>query len=170
MDIKNTLSKASAALLKDNIAFALIGGFALAAHGVVRATEDIDLLVDGNMKELVKKNLQKSGFKIRHESPEVLHLSGPGQLNILFANRKPTQDMLRRAEKIGEFPVLVVTVEDIIGLKIQAYKNDPKREFQDKADIQSLLEKKKNLNFELIKKYADLFDEWNFIQGLRDKL
>ena len=29
--------------------------------------------------------------------------------------------------------------EDLIGLKIQAYKKDPSREFQDKADILSLL-------------------------------
>ena len=68
------------------------------------------------------------------------------------------------------FPVPVVLIEDLIGLKIQAYKNDSKREFQDKADIQSLLDKYPNLNFDKIKEYADLFSEWNFINELRNKL
>lgn len=35
--------------------------------------------------------------------------------------------------------VKVLETHDLIGLKIQAYKNDPDRELQDKADIQFLL-------------------------------
>lgn len=99
-----------------------------------------------------------------------MHFSEAGQLNTLLANRDATLDMLKRAKRINDFPVPVVSAENIIGLKIQAYKNDPKHEFQDKADIQFLLGTVENLNFNLIKKYADLFEEWDFISTLRKKI
>ena len=168
--IQDTLTKASVALSASKISYALIGGFALAAHGVVRATVDIDMLVDGHKKDQAKKVLEDAGFQTVHESNEVLQLSGLGQLDLLFANRQPTQKMLQRAQTIQDFPAPVVSAEDIIGLKIQAYKNDLKREFQDKADIQALLEKNKGLDFKLIKTYADLFNEWDFIQELRSRI
>lgn len=170
MDIQNTLSLASTALKNEKIPFALIGGFALAAHGVVRATVDIDLLIDGSKKENARLCLLKAGFKLTFENAEVMHFSGAGQLDTLLANREATLEMIRRAKPINDFPVPVIAAEDIVGLKIQAYKNDPKREFQDKADIQSLLGKVENLDFDLIKKYADLFDEWAFICELRNKI
>src|SRR5690606_38628291 len=98
-----------------------------------------------------------------------LHLSGDGQLDVLFANRPLSQKMIRRALPMNSFPVPVVSAEDIIGLKIQAYKNDSKREFQDKADIQSLIDSVENLDFKLIKEYADLFNEWVCIEELRSQ-
>lgn len=170
MDIQDTLTKASNALAGAAIDFALIGGFALAAHGVVRATQDIDLLVDGIAKDKVKKALQTAGFNVVYESEEVMHLSGQGQLDILFSNRSQTKQMIKNAKKINGFPVPVVSAEGIIGLKIQAYKNDSKREFQDKADIQALLEVCDDLDLDKIKIYADLFNEWPFIEKLREKL
>ncbi len=170
MEIQDTLSLAAEALKKAHVQFALIGGFALAAHGVVRATQDIDLLTEGHKKENAKQALIAVGFKLTFENPEVMHFSGAGQLDILLANREATLDMLQRAKSINQFPVPVVSAEDIIGLKIQAYKNDPKREFQDKADIQSLLETVKNMDFSLIRKYADMFDEWDFVSELRKKI
>lgn len=170
MEIQDTLTLAAKSLKDEGIPFALIGGFALAAHGVVRATEDIDLLIVGSKRENAKRCLLTSGFKLVFENAEVLHFSGIGQLDILLANRAATQDMISRAKAINGFPVPVVAAEDIIGLKIQAYKNDSKREFQDKADIQALLEKVSNLDFNLIKKYADMFGEWRFILELQNKI
>jgi len=170
MEIQDTLSLAAEALRNEHIDFALIGGFALAAHGVVRATQDIDLLVDGGKKEATKQSLIRAGFKLAFENAEVMHFSGPGQLDTLLANRTATLDMLKRAKRINDFPVPVVSAEDLIGLKIQAYKNEPRREFQDKADIQSLLGTVDHLDFNLIKKYAELFDEWNFISELRKNI
>ena len=62
--------------------------------------------------------------------------------------------------------IYILKAEDIIGLKIQAYKNDGSRELQDKADIQKLLALP-NLDLETIKKYADLFGEWSVIEKLQ---
>ncbi len=63
-----------------------------------------------------------------------------------------------------------VRAEDLRGLKIQAYKNDNTREFQDQADIQFLISSQDNLDYDIIKKYADLFDEWEVIDEIRKKV
>lgn len=170
MSIEDTLTLASKSLQAANIEFALIGGFALVAHGVVRATVDIDFLVDGNKKKEAKECLVRAGFNVAFESEEVLQLSGKGQLDLLFANRPVSRKMLENSKIMGSFPVKVVSAEDIIGLKIQAYSNDPKREFQDKADIQALMEKNANLDYNLIRSYADLFDQWGFIEMIKARL
>ena len=47
--------------------------------------------------------------------------------------------MLKQAYLNQELNIYILKPEDIIGLKIQAYKNDAARELQDKADIQKLL-------------------------------
>jgi hypothetical protein len=170
MSIQDTLTAATDALAKEGIAFALIGGFALAAHDVVRATQDIDLLVHGDGRATASRALTEAGFEVVFENKEVSHWKGVGQLDVLWANREPTREMLTRAQKIRQFPLPVVAAEDLIGLKIQAYKNDPSREFQDKADIQSLLERGSTLDFQLIKRHADLFGEWAFIEELRKRI
>jgi DNA repair ATPase RecN len=170
MSLKDTLSTATEMLKTESIAHALIGGFALAAYGVARATQDIDLLVDGSDHQKVKQLMMTAGFKVVHESNEVLQLSGIGQLDLLFANREATQKMLATAKVFNQFPVPVVALEDLIALKIQAYVNDPKREFQDKADILALLQNNPNANYDIIKKYADLFEQWSAIEDIKTKL
>ncbi|MBK9323741.1 MAG: hypothetical protein IPM97_12500 [Bdellovibrionaceae bacterium] len=74
--------------------------------------------------------------------------------------------MLSHATQNSALGVYVVRAEDIIGLKIQAYKNDASRELQDKADIQKLLSSPQ-IDLALVKKYADLFDEWTVIEKLQ---
>lgn len=168
INLRNTLNQAHALLQKEGISHALIGGFALAVYGQHRATVDIDFLADGTKKDLIKSTFLSNGFVLKFESEEVLQFVGVGFVDILLANRPLSQEMLKQAILNQELGVYVVRPEDIIGLKIQAYKNDPSRELQDKADIQTLL-KLPNLDFILIKKYADLFQEWKTIESLRGK-
>ncbi|MGH1468881.1 MAG: hypothetical protein ACRBBP_08395 [Bdellovibrionales bacterium] len=163
MNLIESLNLVTTSLSKECIKHALIGGLALAAHGVVRATVDIDLLIDGDDKDAVKTVLFNLGFSIFHETDEILQLSGPAQLDIILANRPLSKNLLNQAKSYNDFPLPVVSAEGLIGLKIQAYKNDPKRELQDKADIQALLTQNQNLDFSKIKEYADLFNEWGFI-------
>lgn len=93
-----------------------------------------------------------------------------GYVDLLIARRPIARDILKLSNKNGPEGINFVRAEDLIGLKVQAYKNDSKREFQDKADIQFLIESQDNLDWELIKKYADLFDEWEVIDEIRKKL
>ena len=166
INLRKTLSDAHSVLEQAGVVHALIGGFALASYGQHRATSDIDLLADGTKKEIIKTELIKKGFVLKHESTEVLQFSGIGFLDILLANRPLSQEMLKRAKRNSELNIYILKPEDIIGLKIQAYKNDGTRELQDKADIQKLLALP-NLDLETIKKYADLFGEWSVIEKLQ---
>lgn len=131
-----------------------------------RATADIDLLADGTKKEIIKTELIKKGFVLKHESDEVLQFTGLGFLDVLLANRPLSQEMLKRAQLNHELNIYILKAEDIIGLKIQAYKNDASRELQDKADIQKLLALSK-IDLVEVKKYADLFGEWSAIEKLQ---
>lgn len=168
IQLRKTLQVAHETLVKNQIDHALIGGFALAFYGFHRSTVDVDFLADGQKKDQIKTSLLKAGFQLRYESAEVLQFVGIGFLDILLANRSLSQEMLKQTIQSQDLKVQVLRAEDIIGLKIQAYKNDPSREFQDKSDIQSLLQVP-NLKLELVKKYADLFSEWEEIQNIMQK-
>lgn len=168
MGLKQGLQSIHDCLSKAEINHALIGGFALAVHGNPRATGDIDLLIDEEDKKALLKALNEVGYSIRTETPEVFHFDGPVRLDILFARRPLSKRMLAEAKAEPQlFGIRVVGPEDIIGLKIQAYKNNPKRRLQDQADIQFLLERFPQLNIVRVKEYADLFGEWSTIQALR---
>jgi len=166
-NFRKIVNLAHTALDKAGITHALIGGLAMGHHGVHRATKDIDFLVDGEKKENIKQVLQACGFKFNLETQEVMHFSGEVDLDVLLANRAPTRAMLKRASFMKELDMMCLAAEDIIGLKIQAYVNNPKRVLQDKADILAIMQKNANLNWEEIKQYADLFNEWPAIETLR---
>ncbi|HKK18769.1 MAG TPA: nucleotidyl transferase AbiEii/AbiGii toxin family protein [Opitutales bacterium] len=72
--------------------------------------------------------------------------------------------MLERADRIDSgdgFSLPVVQIEDIIGLKIQASVNDPRRKSHELADIRMLLETsaemKQAIDWELLEDYLELF-------------
>lgn len=166
--IRKTLDLAQQALSSVDVDCALIGGLALSSLGVHRSTMDVDLLVEGKKKELAKQALENIGFKLFQETDEVLHFTGVGLLDLLLANREPTQNMLKQAELFKPLNIKCVKVEDIIGLKIQAYINDPKRALQDKADIDSLIQCNSDLDWDKVKFYADLFNEWSVIEEIKN--
>ncbi len=165
IELRKTLQTVKDLFTKEKIEFALIGGFALSAHGVHRATTDIDILVGGKNQDQIIKILLSSGFKLRHQTKEVAQFSGIGNLDIVFANRPLSLEMIQKSKMDSKIGVSVVSAEGLIGLKIQAYKNDPKRKLQDQADIQSLL-RTQNMDMKQLKIYADLFNAWEEIQEL----
>jgi len=166
-NIHQTLKEVHDILVNADIEHALIGGLALGNLGVHRATMDVDLLVDGDARERALQALESYGYKLHLMTDEVIHLSGDIGLDLLLANREPTRTMLKRAKVMEDFDLKALVAEDIIGLKIQAYKNNPKRELRDKADIAAIMEKNRKMDWDLIKSYADIFSEWSTIEDLR---
>ncbi len=166
--IRDTLIQAHRALTDAGIDHALIGGLALGALGVHRATLDADLLVPGSERAAAVESLAAAGFVLRGETPETLHFAGYGALDLLLANRPPTREMLAQATLVAPLGVKCLRAEDIIGLKIQAYVNNPRRALQDQADIAALIERHRDLDWERIKRYADLFSEWPTLARLRE--
>ena len=64
-------------------------------------------------------------------------------------------------------PINILIVDDHPFI-IQAYKNAPHRALQDKADIQFIISQVSDLNWDKIKSYADLFNEWEVICEIKN--
>ena len=148
--------------------YALIGGFAMALHGVQRATMDLDfilLLEDMGKADAI---LTRHGYRRAFRSENVSHYTSPddawGRIDILHAFRRPSLGMLARADlvDVGEaLRLRVVQIEDLVGLKVQAAVNDPARAEDDWHDIRLLLrtagEQRVTLDWELVADYLQIF-------------
>ena len=121
-------------------------------------------------EEKIKTIFTANGFRLVHESIEVLQFSGIGNVDIILARRPISKKILADANPDGPEQINFVKCEDLIGLKIQAYANDSSRELQDKADIQFLIENVKELDWDKIKNYADLFNQLEVINDIKNKI
>lgn len=161
------------------VRYALIGGFAMALRGVQRATIDLDFIL--MMQDLEKADLifKEVGYEKGFCSENVSHYTSKdlelGRIDIIHAFRGPTLGMLKRADRLEIEPgyaLPVVQVEDIIGLKVQASVNDPRRVAGDWADIRMMLETCSatgtQIDWPLLEDYLDIFDLGSRIGELKD--
>lgn len=163
MDLRTVLLELHAALDAEGIAHALIGGLALAAHNAARATVDLDFVAEGARATDVDRVLQEHGYAALHRNQDVgNYLSEDpvrGRVDFLFVKRPKGLAILVRAvpcDVLGA-RVRVVDASDLIGLKVQAYVNDPTRGSQDLADIEKLLRNAK-IDANRVRDYFRLFD------------
>ncbi len=160
------------------IRYALIGGLAMAARGVQRATLDADFILLLDDLERADAILNSLGYRREFHSENVSHYVAPdpalGRIDLLHAFRRPALGMLDRAERLEllpGLPVPVVAIEDLVGLKIQAAANDPARHRSDWNDIEQLVEhagrNRIALDWELLADYLALFDLPHKLPALR---
>ena len=147
---------------------ALIGAFGMSAHGYQRATNDIDYLVDGDFRPQIESEFKKKGFRLFNSSDDVIQFEGPGSVDIIFARRPMSKEMLGRNNLTSILEIPVLAAEDIIGLKIQALTNEPRRKFKELGDIQALCQIKKLVDWDRIQKYAELFNAWDIISEIKN--
>jgi len=149
--------------------FALIGGLALASHKVVRGTQDIDLLVAAVDAERIAGAFLGLQFQCLHRSPEAANfLRGDERVDFLFASRPIALRLLADAPELTTAfgAMRVVSAEGIIGLKLQAFVNNPRRT-QDLEDIRALLRANRGaLNLGEIAEYFRLFERESLLEGL----
>jgi hypothetical protein len=163
MDLRSVLLELHAALDAAGIEHALIGGLALAAHGAGRATGDLDFLADGARDTDVDRVLGALGFRPLHRTPDVGNYIADdpvrGRVDFLFVRRPKGRAILARAEPVEVLGISlrVADASDLIGLKVQAYSNDPTRERQDLADVEKLLRGSK-IEPARVREYFRLFD------------
>lgn len=172
MDLRALLKELVEAFATEDIAYALIGGLALASHGAQRATSDIDFLVDGDRGDDVDRIMVSRGYRALHRTQDVgNYLSEDvdrARVDYIFARRPTSREMLSRAA-IGAGDIRVVEAEDLIGLKVQAAANDPGRSRADFADIQRILGARSDLDLERVREYFRLFEmEGELVRILSD--
>lgn len=168
------IAEVAAALDAAGVPFALIGGLALASHKVVRATQDVDLLVDADRAGEADAALAKLGYRCIHGSEDAANYArGDERVDFLFARRPIARRLLQSSTllttTLGE--LRVVSAEGLIGFKLQALVNDPQRT-QDLEDIRALLRANRaTLDIDEVRGYFHLFDREplldELLRGLR---
>jgi hypothetical protein len=111
-----------------------------------RVTVDLGFVVEGEAQETLIRFLESLGYRTLHRSTGYSNHQHPdetwGGVDVVYV-REPTSGTLfertRLLEGPGRLTVPVPRPEHLIAMKIVAMKNDPKRTFQDMADIQFLL-------------------------------
>jgi len=163
MDLRAALIAIHRALSERTIQHALIGGLALSVHGAARATVDLDWIADGFRAHDVDALMHSSGYDVVHRTQNVGNYVSDdpvkGRIDFLFVRREHGTAILNRAadhEVLGEV-VRVVEASDLIGLKVQAYANNPARMGREEADIERLL-RFGNVNMARVREYFRLFE------------
>ena len=148
---------------------ALIGGLALSAHRVVRATRDLDFLAAAADAERLHQALLALGYDCIYSTDDVANYRrGEEGLDLLFARRPISQRLLDTAQvrDIGLGALRVVSAEGLIGFKLQALANNPSR-LQDLADIRELLRQgRSSLDMQQVSDYFALFDRQPLLREL----
>ncbi len=179
MDFNYVVDHVVAALDKADIRFALIGGFAMALRGVQRATVDLDFILMLDDLEKADRIFAGAGYTRTYRSDNVSHYESEmavlGRIDILHAFRASSLSMLDRADRLrvtDQTSLPVVQAEDLIGLKVQSARNDPKRLASDWNDIQILVQlfarEKRPLDWALIADYLDILGQSDHLSMIKD--
>jgi predicted nucleotidyltransferase len=153
--------------------FALIGGLALAPYNVIRATQDVDLLIDAEMSVAVDHALTVLGYRCLHRSTDAAnYLRGDQRLDFLYAHRPAARELLRRAShlKTRFGSVSVVSAEGLIAFKLQGWVNNSRRT-QDLEDIRALIRANRGtLNMTEVREYFQLFNREPMLEEILREL
>jgi predicted nucleotidyltransferase len=153
--------------------FALIGGLALAPHNVVRATQDVDLLIDADMSDAVDHALTVLGYRCLQRSTEAAnYLRGDQRLDFLYAHRPAARELLRGAAQLNTRfgTVNVVSAEGLIAFKLQGWVNNSRRT-QDLEDIRALIRANRGkLNMTEVREYFRLFNRESTLEEILREL
>lgn len=158
---------------REGIDFALVGGLALALHGIERATKDVDFIVDRDAADRADALLIAMGFeRLQRNDTFGNYLLDPLRVDLLFTKGEHSRRMLAQATEFSfrNGTSKVVAPEDLIGLKLQALANNPARP-HDRGDIEALLRLHgRSMNLALVRDYFILFERESELDELLDTI
>jgi hypothetical protein len=148
--VRDRLLRATAALEKAGVPYAVVGGNAVAAwvsrvdEAAVRNTQDVDILLRRTDLEAAKQALAAAGFIYRHSSNIDIFLDGPGAkardaVHIVFATEKvrqeylvPTPDVVD-TEQAEKFQVL--SLPALVTMKLTSYRRKDQMHLLDMISV-----------------------------------
>lgn len=146
-DVFTTLRNLTKRLEEENIPYALVGGMALAAHGFVRMTQDVDLLMTHEGLETFKEKFEGRGYVLAFSGAQKTFRDTETQvrIEILITGDFPGDGK----PKPVAFPdpatvyterggMRVIPIETLIELKLASGMSAPHR-LRDLADVQDLI-------------------------------
>jgi hypothetical protein len=141
--IMETARTAVTVLADHEIPHLIVGGLAVQEHGYPRVTIDVDIVVPDVLEavEFLTASLTGPFYRV----PEV-HNRVEDRRNGVMIDLLPAGRVLRRGCKVP-FPqpgkvaeqLQIVTLEDLISLKLDSWAGSPSRRLKDKADVNELI-------------------------------
>lgn len=148
--VRERLLRATCALDRTGIAYAVVGGHAVAAwvsrvdEAAVRNTRDVDLLLRRGDLEAATVALAEAGFVRRHVAGLDLFLDGPGAkardaVHVVFAGEKVRPAYSVPAPDVSESeptPAFrVVTLDALVRMKLTSFRLKDRVHLQDLAEV-----------------------------------
>jgi hypothetical protein len=146
VDFAHAYERVASFLEERGFPLAVIGGLGLHAHGITRATFDLDLVTEVAAQDALIEFLETAGYATLHRSAAYsnhLHRDpAGGRLDFVYVDAETSRKLFagcRPLLDLGRRRALVPRPEHIVAMKVQAMKNDPTRALQDMADVLELL-------------------------------
>jgi hypothetical protein len=148
--VRERLLRATAALEKAGVEYAVIGGNAVAAwvgqvdQSAVRFTQDVDLLIRRADLEKAKAALEPAGFVYRHAASSDMFLDGPDAkardaLHIIFAGEKVRVDYALAAPDVAESEMSeafrVLRLDALVRMKLTSFRDKDRTHLRDMLDV-----------------------------------
>lgn len=148
--VRDRLRRSTHALEQANLAYAVVGGNAVAAwvarvdEAAIRSTQDVDVLLRRIDLPDAKAALEKAGFVYRHVAGMDMFMDGESvkardAVHILFAGEKVhPQDILpspdvTEAEQLTSFKVL--SLEALVRVKLNVFRTKDQLHLRDMLDV-----------------------------------
>jgi nucleotidyltransferase AbiEii toxin of type IV toxin-antitoxin system len=148
--VKDRLLRATAALEKAGVPYAVAGGNAVAAwvgqvdSSAVRFTQDVDLLLRREDLDAAKIALEPAGFYYRHSARFDMFLDGPNAkardaVHIVFAGEKVRPAYALPAPNVSEAAesdaFRVLQLEALVRMKLTSFRDKDKTHLRDMMDV-----------------------------------
>lgn len=148
--VRERLLRATAALDRAGIPYAVAGGNAVAAwvsrvdEAAVRNTQDVDILLRRSDLEPAKRALEAAGFVHRHVAGMDIFLDGPGAkardaVHIVFAGEKVRPEYVVEAPDIHEAEVdpnfRLLSLEALVRMKLTSYRDKDRTHLRDLIEV-----------------------------------
>lgn len=148
--VRLRLKRAAAALERAGIAYAVVGGNAVAEWvgrvdpAAVRNTQDVDILIRRTDLDAAKAALAVEGFIYRHSAGIDMFLDGPGAkardaVHIVFANEKVKTESIAPSPDVTESEAgtafRTVSLPALVRMKLTSYRRKDQVHLQDMIDV-----------------------------------
>ena len=144
---------------------AVAGAVAMAAHGVARATLDLDLVVHSEAQKALVEMMEELGYETLYRSEGYSNHLHPdpemGRVDFIYIDGATATKVFGARTQIRG--LWAPKVEHLIAMKVHAIRNNPGRRLRDLADIQALagLEGVDEQEVRLLFEKAGMLQDWN---------
>ncbi len=126
--------------------FLIIGGYAVMAHGFVRSTADLDLLVQASLRQRWRELLEGLGMTMHREAISFLQFNPPPTARLPVDVMCVADEVFKKMQSVSEqkrlggVSLAVVSLLHLVALKCHAIQHGPSlRKIKDTEDLIQLI-------------------------------